>query len=266
MTISALIAVSYSAGRMPGMRLMASATAGLALLALGACGSDSGSKQSSGELPKGGEAVKLDPADFSTRIDNPYLPFAVGSKWTYREVEDGVVQKVVVTVTPKTKLIANGVRARVVHDQVTANGRVKEDTFDWYAQDKDGNVWYLGEDTTEYPKGKPPSKAGSFEAGVNGAQAGVAMPAHPEPGLSYRQEYLKGEAEDRGKVLRLDARAKVPFGSFDHLLLTEDSTPLEPDATEHKYYAKGVGSVLEKAVAGNARAELVNFAAGTAAP
>ena len=83
--------------------------------------------------------MKLDPADFSTRIDNPYLPFAVGNKWVYREVEDGVVQKIVVTATPKTKLIANGVRARVVHDKVTAGGKVKEDTFDWYAQDRAGN-------------------------------------------------------------------------------------------------------------------------------
>jgi hypothetical protein len=235
------------------MRRAATFTTGLALLALGACGSDE-------QKPKSKSG--MDPANFSTRIDNPYLPFAVGNRWVYREVEDGVVQKVVVTVTPRTRLIANGVRARVVHDQVTAGGRVKEDTFDWYAQDRGGTVWYLGEDTTEYPTGKKPSKAGSFEAGVKGAQAGIAMPAHPRPGMSYRQEYFKGEAEDRGKVLRLNAKAKVPYGSFDQLLLTEDSTPLEPDATEHKYYARGVGSILEVAVAGNARAELVSFTRG----
>jgi hypothetical protein len=244
------------------MRRTAAITAGLALLALSACGSDNSSKPKTAALPQGGEKVKLDPADFSTSIDNPYLPFAVGSKWVYREVEDGVVQRVVVTATSKTKLIANGVRARVVHDQVTANGRVTEDTFDWYAQDKEGNVWYLGEDTTEFPKGKKPSKAGSFEAGVHGAQAGVVMPAHPKPGLSYRQEYLKGEAEDEGKILKLDAKTKVPYGSYDHLLETEDSTPLEPDATEHKYYARGIGSILELAVAGNARAELVSYVKG----
>src|SRR3954451_15622012 len=243
------------------MKRAAAITAGLALLALGACGSDS-SKPKAASLPQGGEKVKLDPADFSTTIDNPYLPFAVGSKWVYREVEDGVVQRVVVTATPKTKMIANGVRARIVHDQVTAHGRVKEDTHDWYAQDRDGNVWYLGEDTTEFPKGKKPSKAGSFQAGVNGAQAGVVMPAHAKPGLSYRQEYLKGEAEDKGRVLTLDAKTKVPYGSFNHLLETEDSTPLEPHATEHKYYKRGVGSILELAVAGNARAELVSFAKG----
>ncbi len=241
--------------------------AALALLALGGCGSSSssGSKDDSGQtgsLPQGGEPVKLDPADFTTQIDNPYLPFALGNRWVYREVEEGVEQRVEVTVPPKTKLIANGLRARVVHDQVTANGRVKEDTFDWYAQDRAGNVWYLGEDTTEYPRGKPPSKAGSFEAGVRGAQAGVAMPAHPRTGMSYRQEYLKGEAEDRGRVLSLTRTAKVPFGSFDHVLLTEDSTPLEPDATEHKYYAKNVGSLREVAVSGDARAELVSFERG----
>jgi hypothetical protein len=245
-----------------GMRNAAMATAAaLALLTGAGCGS----KQDPGDggsLPKGGEPVRLDPAEFTTRIDNPFLPLAVGNRWVYREVEGGVRQRVVVTVTPRTKLIANGVRARVVHDRVTANGRLKEDTFDWYAQDRAGNVWYLGEDTTEYAKGKPPSKAGSFEAGVRGAQAGVAMPARPRPGLAYRQEYLKGEAQDRGRVLSVDSRARVPFGSFDHVLLTEDSTPLEPDATEHKYYARGVGSVLEVAVSGDARAELVSFRRG----
>jgi hypothetical protein len=247
------------------MRLMAITAAGLTLIAIAGCGSSSSSPKSgshAGSLPRGSEPVKLDPAEFTTRIDNPYLPMAVGSKWTYREVEGGVVQRVVVTVTPRTKRIANGVRARVVHDRVTAHGKVKEDTFDWYAQDRAGNVWYLGEDTTEYAKGKPPSTAGSFEASVHGAQAGVAMPAHPRPGLSYRQEYLKGQAEDRGRVLSVDSRTRVPFGSFKHVLLTEDSTPLEPSATEHKYYARNVGSVLELAVSGDARAELVSFERG----
>jgi hypothetical protein len=230
----------------------------LALLASAGCGA----KKKADSLPRGSEQVKLDPADFSTRIDNPYLPFAVGSRWVYREVEDGVVQRVVVTATPKIKLIANGVRARVVHDQVTVHGKVKEDTFDWYAQDRHGNIWYMGEDTTEYPKGKRPTKAGSFEAGVHGAQAGVVMPAQPGPGMAYRQEYLKGEAEDRGKVLSVDKTTKVPFGSFDHVLQTEDSTPLEPDATEHKYYAKNVGPLLEVAVSGDSRAELITYVKG----
>jgi hypothetical protein len=196
------------------MRLIAIVTVGLGLLALAGCGGSS-SNEPTGDgssLPRAGEPVKLDPADFSTRIDNPYWPMAVGNKWTYREVEEGKVHRVVVTVTPRTKLIANCVRARVVHDVVTAGGKVKEDTFDWYAQDRDGNIWYLGEDTTEYPKGKPPSKAGSFEAGVKGAQAGVVMPAHPRPGMSYRQEYFKGEAEDQGKVLSIEKKASVPSG------------------------------------------------------
>jgi hypothetical protein len=246
------------------MRLMAIVTVGLALSPLAGCGGSSSneSTRDRGSLPRAGEPVKLDPADFSTRIDNPYWPMAVGNKWTYREVEEGKVHRVVVTATPKTKRIANGVRARVVHDVVTAGRKVKEDTFDWYAQDRDGNIWYLGEDTTEYPKGKPPSNAGSFEAGVKGAQAGVVMPAHPRPGMAYRQEYLKGEAEDRGKVLSIEKKATVPFGSFDDVLLTEDSTPLEPDATEHKYYAKQVGPVMEVALAGDSRTELVTFEKG----
>jgi hypothetical protein len=244
------------------MRLMTIPAVVLALLAAAGCGSGSGSGKAGGSLPKGSEPVKLDPADFTTRIDNPYLPMAIGTRWTYREVEGGVSQRIVVTVTPRTKRIANGVLARVVHDRVTVRGKVKENTFDWYAQDRAGNVWYLGEHTTEYATGKPPSTAGSFEAGVRGAQAGVAMPAHPKPGLSYRQEYLKGQAEDRGRVLSVERRMRVPFGSVKHVLLTEDSTPLEPNATERKYYARNVGSLLEVAVSGKARAELVSFERG----
>ena len=153
-------------------------------------------------LPQGSEPVKLDPANFTTRIDNPYWPMRPGSRWVYRETDrEGAKQRVVVTVTNRTKRIANGVTARVVHDVVTARGTPVEVTDDWYAQDRAGNIWYLGEHTTEYTNGKPTSTEGSFEAGVDGAQPGVAMPAHPKPGQRYRQEYYKGHAEDRARVL-----------------------------------------------------------------
>lgn len=143
-----------------------------------------------GALPQGSEAVTLDPAQFTTTIDNPWWPMRPGSRWVYRETApDGTRQRVVVTVTPRTRLIANGVTARVVRDVVTEGGVPVEVTDDWYAQDRAGNVWYLGEATTEYEDGKPVSTAGSFEAGVDGAQAGVIMPARPRPGLAYRQEY-----------------------------------------------------------------------------
>ena len=122
------------------------------------------------DLPVGSEPFEIDPSQFTTEIDNPFWPMKPGSQWIFRETDDeGSVSKVVVTVLDKTKMIANGVEARIVHDQVSEDGQVKEDTFDWYAQDADGNLWYLGEDTTEYENGKPKTTEGSWEAGVDGA-------------------------------------------------------------------------------------------------
>ena len=186
-----------------------------------------------------------------------------GSRWVYQETDkEGTVQKVVVTVTDQTKTIANGVEARVVHDVVSEDGEPVEVTDDWYAQDSAGNVWYLGEDTAEYKNGKVASREGSFEAGVDGAQAGIAVPANPEVGLEYRQEYYAGQAEDKAKVLRVDAKASAPFGSFDGVLETEDIDPLnEPQpAVEHKFYARNVGPVLVLSIAGGGgREELVSY-------
>jgi hypothetical protein len=136
---------------------------------------------------------------------------------------------------------------------------VIEDTFDWYAQDRWGNVWYLGEDTTEFEDGKPVTKAGSWEAGVDGAQPGILLPGDPQPGLAYRQEHYAGEAEDRAKVLSLDESVRVPYGSFDGALKTEDTTPLEPDVLEHKYYVKDVGPVLAVNASGEGKEELLSF-------
>jgi hypothetical protein len=217
-------------------------------------------------LPRGAEPVTLDPADFTTRIDNPYWPMRPGSRWVYRETApDGTRQRVVVTVTRRTKLIANGVTARVVRDVVTEKGEPVEVTDDWYAQDIAGNVWYLGEATTEYEDGVAVSTAGSFEAGVDGAQAGVVMPARPRPGLSYRQEYYAGQAEDRAVVLSLRERVEVPFGYFGpgRVLMTRDLNPLEPRVQELKLYARGVGPVLAIGVSGAAdREELVSYRPG----
>ena len=144
-----------------------------------------------------------------------------------------------VTATTVTRKIANGVTARVVRDTVTSDGAIVEDTFDWYAQDKDGNVWYLGENTAEFENGKVSSREGSFEAGIDGALPGVAMPGKPEPGLAYRQEYYEGEAEDNGEVLSLEEMADVPAGHFDKVLLTKDTITIEPDVLEYKLYAPG---------------------------
>ena len=201
------------------------------------------------------------PADFTTKIDNPYWPMKPGTRWVYRETDsEGARQRVVVTVTRRTKLIANGVRARVVRDVVTEDGKPVEVTDDWYAQDRAGNIWYLGEDTTEYENGKPVSKEGSFEAGVDGARAGIIMLAHPRVGMRYRQEYYKDHAEDRARVMSLRERAEVPFGFFRRTLMTRDENPLEPRVLEYKFYARGVGPVLAVSVSGGSdREELVRL-------
>ncbi len=210
-------------------------------------------------LPQAGEQVELDPAAFTTEITNPWFPLAPGTRWTYRETtEDGETADVVVTATSVTREIANGVTARVVRDTGTVNGEVVEDTFDWYAQDEDGTVWYLGEDTAEFEDGEIATREGSFEAGVDKAQAGVIMPASPEVGMTYRQEYAKGEAEDNGEVLALGRHARVPAGTYDGLVKTADTTPLEPDVLEHKYYARGVGLVLTIDKGAGGREELIS--------
>jgi hypothetical protein len=183
-----------------------------------------------------------------------------GSRWVYRETDGkGGVQRVDVTVTDRTKVI-DGIKAVVVHDLVTEDGEKVEDTLDWYAQDNDGNVWYLGEDTTEYENGKPVSKEGSWEHGVDGAQAGVIVPAKPEQGLDYREEYYAGEAEDAAEVLSLEGRAEVPFGRFSGALMTRNFTPLEPNVVELKLYARGIGPVLVlQTSGGTSREELLSY-------
>jgi hypothetical protein len=227
-------------------------------LLLAGCGGGNGPPP----LPQGGEPAGLDPEDFVSAIDNPWWPMAPGSRWVYRETDGrGGEQRVEVTVTDETKRIL-GIEATVVHDVVTEDGEVIEDTYDWFAQDRWGNIWYLGEATTEYEEGQA-STAGSWEAGVDGAEAGVVMPGSPEAGLAYRQEHYAGEAEDAGEILSLEEQAEVPFGAFRDVLLTKDFTPLQPEILEHKFYAKGIGPVLVLAVSGGSdREELIEFEPG----
>jgi hypothetical protein len=249
-------------------RTLAIATASvLAAVAVGACGDDDdgGNGGSASELPQGSEPVELDPAEFTTEIDNPYWPMSVGSRWVYDEVdEEGNVLKVEVTVTERTKQIANGVEARVVRDVVSEDGEPVEVTDDWYAQDSEGNIWYLGENTAEYENGKVVTRAGSFEAGVDGAQPGVIMPADPQAGMTYRQEYYAGEAEDQGEILSLDQQVAVPFGRFTDALMTRDINPLEPKVNELKFYAPDVGPVLtlDIGTVGGGREELIRYTPG----
>jgi hypothetical protein len=203
----------------------------------------------------------LPPAsDFVATVDNPYMPWIPGTKMVFEGVSDGRRERNVVEVTDRTKVVM-GVRTTVVHDRVfSANGDLAEDTMDWYAQDSAGNVWYFGEDTTEYRNGPVTSTAGSWEAGVNGALPGIVMLSQPHVGDAYHQEFLQGEAEDVGTVIALDETTNVPYGAFDHVLVTEDTTPLEPQILEHKFYASGVGVVIERVIRGGQEiSRLVSF-------
>jgi hypothetical protein len=216
------------------------------------------------QLPQGSERVSLKPADFTTKIDNPYWPMKPGSRWVYRETDaQGTAQRVVVTVTHKTKRIANGVKARVVHDVVTQNGKLVENTYDWYAQDKAGNVWYLGEATKEYENGKVKTTKGSWEAGVDGAQPGIIMPAKPKAGMNYRQEYYAGQAEDKARIVSTKEQAEVPAGHYKRVVMTRDVNPLSPKILEFKFYAKDVGPVLALSASGGSdREDLISYRPG----
>jgi hypothetical protein len=235
------------AGRSWNTKLIAAGGIVLAIAAaLGiVLGVNDDTSSASSSFPRGSEPVDLDPADFSANIDNPRWPMTVGSRWVYRVVDtsDGSVQRDVIRVTNQTKMIADGIEARVVSDVVTDHGKPTEVTKDWYAQDSDGNVWYFGENTVEYKNGKP-SDNGTWEAGVDGNMPGLALPAEPKVGMSYREEYSKGVAEDQSRVLALDGQAEVPAGHYKDVLMTEDFSPIEPNVSEIKFYAKGSGQAV----------------------
>jgi hypothetical protein len=192
----------------------------------------------------------LDPADFSTVIDNPYFPLPVGRTLVYRGIKDGQAQEDRVTVTNQTKVVAEGITARVVSDVATHDGNLLEKTSDWYAQDDHGNVWYLGEDTAAYlPNGKVDT-SGSWEAGVHDAEPGLIMEADPQIPDAYRQEFLSGQAEDTAWIVDRGGSVSVPAGTFKNTLTSLEATRLEPGAYDQKVYAPGVGIVLEQALTG----------------
>ncbi len=210
----------------------------------------------------GDYAPVIDPADFVATVDNPYFPLPPGARWEYNDVSDGETEHVTVAVTDERRLVM-GVSTVVVRDTVTVDGEVVEDTFDWFAQDRDGNVWYFGEAVQNFDAGRLESTDGSWEAGVDGALPGIVMPATPTVGRAYRQEYYPDEAEDLGEILRTGERRTVAFGAFDDVLVTRDWNPLEPDIIEEKSYAPGVGLIYETKVAGEeGSVELVDFVVG----
>lgn len=200
-------------------------------------------------------SVPFDANNFVSSVTNPYLPLTPGTIFTFRT--DNGIETNTVEVTHQTKSIL-GVPTTVVHDRVYSNGTLSEDTFDWYAQDKQGNVWYFGEDTKEIVNGVVNTE-GSWQAGVNGAKAGVIMLADPKIGDSYKQEDAPGVVADMGKVVSLKETAVVPYGTFTPCLETAEWTPLEPGDRSDKFYYKGLGVVLEVAHRqGGERVELVS--------
>jgi hypothetical protein len=186
----------------------------------------------------------------SNLITNSWFPLARGSVYVYDGQKDGKQARDVMTVTRKVKVIT-GIRAATVADRLFLNGRLAERTTDWYAQDKHGTVWYLGEATAELnAKGKVTNTEGSFLSGRDGAKGGIFMPAHPRVGQSFQQESFKGQAEDRFRILDLATSITTPAVSSQDAMLTEEKTPLEPGVVDHKYYVQGIGTVKEQQVAG----------------
>ena len=192
----------------------------------------------------------IDPANFTNVIDNPLFPLEPGTRFVYTGVRDGQTQTDIVEVTAQTKVIM-GVTCVAVQDTATHGSRLLEKTTDWYAQDLQGNVWYFGEDTAEYnEKGEVSSREGSWQGGVDGAQPGIIMPAHPYVPFSYRQEFYADHAEDMAWLIKTNQSTKVPYGSFHDAVITLEWTPLEPDVVSEKVYAPGVGLISEHDVAG----------------
>jgi hypothetical protein len=198
-------------------------------------------------------------SDFSPHVDNPWYPLKTGTVYTYRGVKDGHPSRDVLTVTHQTRRI-DGVPCVVVQDRLYLSGHLGERTTEWYSQDKQGNVWYFGENTAELDAaGLVTNSNGTWRAGAKGAKPGIFMFAAPGVGQSARQEYYRGQAEDHFQVLSLHTSARVPYTSSTHAMLTREWTPLEPGTIDHKLYVRGIGTVLEQTVKGGTeRAALIS--------
>jgi len=227
-------------------------------LTLGCCSPDATQPSAAGVSPADTTSVieakrvgiaDFNPDDFVGAVDNPLFPLPLGRRLIYRGTGDGEPMRVVTDVTRQHKTIL-GVNVVVVLDRVFVSGELAELTFDWYAQDRHGNVWYFGEDTKEFEDGEVVSTAGSFEAGKNGARAGIIMRAHPKVGLTTPQESAPGVAEDQSRVVDKNVTVTVPYGTLRHCIKTAEFTPLEPDVLENKWYCPGIGIAREQDVRG----------------
>ncbi len=199
----------------------------------------------------------IDPANFVAAVDNPYFTLKPGAVFTYETKTDEGTERIEVAVTDETKVVA-GVTTTVVRDRVWLDNVLIEDTRDFYAQDDSGTVWYFGEEVDNYEEGALKDHAGSWEAGVDGAKAGVIMEADPVAGDTYRQEYYRGKAEDMADVVATDLTVTVPVGTYEGCLQTRDWSTVETALNEYKYYCPDVGfMVLEEPVGGGERTQLI---------
>ncbi|HZY30912.1 MAG TPA: hypothetical protein VFF86_04645 [Candidatus Methylomirabilis sp.] len=229
-------------------RLIASSL--IALLALLGC------SRATEEAPY---SIVIDPTEFAAQITNSYFPLVPGTTLIYEGETSEGLERVEDYITHETREIL-GVTCIVVRNRVTLNGELVEETFDWYAQDRDGNVWYFGEEAKDYENGVVVSTKGSWEAGIDGALPGIIMQANPQVGDPYRQEFYAGEAEDMAQVLSITESVTVPHGSYDRVVRTMDWTPLEPGKVEDNFYASGIGLILEVIVeGGEGRVELIDI-------
>ncbi len=194
-------------------------------------------------------APVVDPSNFVKTVNNPYYPLKPGRSFTYTGKKEKLSLRKEIVVSKKTRVVM-GVRCTEVADSMWVAGKLAQKTLEWYAQDKDGNVWYFGADAKQYKSGKIIGSAGSWQAGVNGAQPGIIMRAKPTLGDNYRQNYLKGTVEDMGYVVSLDGALKVPYHAYKDLLITLQWSNLTPDIIENRYYARGVGFVYSEIAQG----------------
>jgi hypothetical protein len=226
------------------------------VLALPACGSDDepDDEDAAPFGPSDPYSPAVQPSELSSNVTNRFLPMPVGASWAIEAETDAGLERIEVSITADERHVW-GVDALVARDTVYLDGAIVEDTWDWFAQDGDGNVWYLGEETQEYENGVAGSRAGSWEAGVDGALPGIVMLAEPTLGTSYRQEYYQGEAEDYGTVMALDESVSVAAGDFEHCIQIRERSVVDPELDELKVYCEGVGNVLVEEE--DAREELV---------